>query len=566
MQPGSIEKYHSSLGCKLTGGMFSTQGPVLGAKSSFVIAGRYIDFSTLSYFMKDRGTPRIGDLYIKGIHLLNDRDDISATGLLSYNSYTMHYPVVETDDVTAQVHENVCEEQQKILQGGCGITYRAPRGFFSNKAVFSCSFRDGGTADSLYLYSDSFFTARYSNNPFQEDRDARYRVGLTINSDAAINTTFLLSFGARSQYQQCLMNTSTTRQYQGLFTYCNNGAPALGWRIETPRQRTIRFGAMESAGFGELTAKTGALTSSLGVRADYFHLLHAVALSPRLSMALTFDKIGAFLASCGIQHQFPSEIPSLLFYTYSMVASMDDHAAQKAMVDVMNRLQPLRCYQASLGFSRWLTPWMRMQSDAYFKWYDRDYHFISPDQQEVFYFEENNLVLYPQNGRRKAYGIEGALESPAKSRLRYSMGASLFTVKNQYRDGTWYDDWTNVGYTLSLSLGMNFLNNNYLSLTAMGNGGRPYCPQVISEDCIGRKTTAYASAQNYYTEKLDPIFSANVKYTFRKNIGRATVELFVEALNALNSQPTLDYRFNGEEFKAIKPYGIIPIVGAEVEW
>jgi hypothetical protein len=316
-----------------------------------------------------------------------------------------------------------------------------------------------------------------------------------------------------------------------------------------------------------VTVSAAAVTSSLGLRADYYRLLRSTAVSPRLAVAMTHKNIGTVRAVCSIQHQFPIEMPSLLFYTYSYFPEFDDQAAENATINFLHKIQPLRCYQASLGVERDLTPWMHLTSDAYFKWYDREYHFISPKLQEVFYFDDNgNLMLHRQNGRRKAYGIEGVIESPRENRLHYSIAGSVMQVKNRYRDGNWYDDWTNVGYAVSCSFGMRFLDNHTISLSAAGNGGRPYCKEVIVEDCIGRKTAEYASDQNYYSDRIERLFSANLRYGFRRQFGRATTELFIEVLNMFNCQPTLEYQFNGEVLRPIKPFGIVPIIGGEIKW
>jgi hypothetical protein len=174
--------------------------------------------------------------------------------------------------------------------------------------------------------------------------------------------------------------------------------------------------------------------------------------------------------------------------------------------------------------------------------------------------------LQPQNGNRRAYGIELELNSPKRDGISYTLGGSLFDVKNRYRDGLWYDDWTNVRYTASAALGVRLFTNHNFSVGVQGHGGRPYCPEVIVEDCIGRKSAEYEPGSRYFSQRLAPLFSTHVRYGFGKTFKRVSAELYVEILNLLNSQPTLEYRFDGVNFQEVKPFGILPIIGGTVRW
>jgi hypothetical protein len=209
---------------------------------------------------------------------------------------------------------------------------------------------------------------------------------------------------------------------------------------------------------------------------------------------------------------------------------------------------------------------MELKTGAYLKWYDREYNFVSPKLQEVLFLTaDQQWDLRPQDGRRRAYGFELTLASPPRDGVTYSAGGSLFDVKNRWADGTWYDDWTNVRYTGSLSIGARLLRRHSFSFTLQGHGGRPYCPEMVVEDCIGRKSSLYEPG-NYYARRLDRYISTHVRYGFEASLRRLAIETFVEAINLLNRQPVLEYRFNGESYLAIRPFGIVPIVGVKIAW
>ncbi|MBN1577978.1 MAG: Plug domain-containing protein [Chitinispirillaceae bacterium] len=566
LKNGLFTQRRHSLGCKLNGGMFSTEGPFLKGNGSYVLACRYIDFSLFKRFIADLGIPRLGDAYFKGMYLGHKAGDLSITGLLSHNTFNWHYPVVETEDVSAQVHGNTIEEIQRIVQGGCGMTYQVQRETMSHRADVSVSFRDGGGNDSLHYFTDTFFVSRYAGNPVRKDSDTRFRVILTTKSDIIFGDTRFLTFGIRGNYQDYRFLTNDNRRY-GLYVFCSDTGAFVVDLNKPPRKRLMHLDGLEASGYAELTSEADPFEWSIGMRADYYQLLRDVALSPRLAITLQKEGMGSLMATCGIEHQFPTEMPSLFFYFLSWFTEMSDDSATVQARSYLERLEPLRCYQAAVGYERQLASWMMLKADAYFKWYDREYHFVSPKTQEVFYVNaEQELALRPQNGQRRAFGVELTLNSPKRDGINYSIGGSIFDVKNRYSDGKWYDDWTNVRYTASFSLGIRLFHNHLISIGAQGHGGRPFCPESILVDCIGRKASMYEPGQQFYSQRLDRLFYTHLRYGFEKTFNRLSAELFVEILNLFNSQPTLEYRFNGEGFEQVKPFGILPIIGGTIEW
>jgi hypothetical protein len=362
--------------------------------------------------------------------------------------------------------------------------------------------------------------------------------------------------------------TVNNRQYRGMYAFCSDdGAAVIVKRDDPPLKRSMRLDGLEAGGYAEVTSAIGRAEASLGLRADYYQLLHDVAVSPRCAVTFRDDRLGSLTATCGIQHQFPTDMPSLFFYFLTWFTGMSDDSAAGRTRSFLHRMEPLRCYQTTIGFERQIAPWMVLKTGSYVKWYDREYHFVSPKNQEVLYVNsEGRWDLRPQNGNRRAYGLEVSLTSPKHDGITYALAGSVFDVKNRYSDGNWYDDWTNVRYTVSFSFGVRLFHHHHFSVGAQGHGGRPYCPEFVVEDCIGRKSPMYEPGRDYYSQLLDRLFSANLRYGFEKSFHRVSTELFVEILNLLNSQPILEYRFNGETFEEVKPFGIVPIVGVTIVW
>jgi hypothetical protein len=174
--------------------------------------------------------------------------------------------------------------------------------------------------------------------------------------------------------------------------------------------------------------------------------------------------------------------------------------------------------------------------------------------------------LREQYGERRAFGIEGSLDNHDAKRLFYSIGGSLFDIKNRYDNGSWQNDWTDVHYTYSFSLGTRILGSHALSFSLQGSGGRPFCPQTVVADCINRKFAVYDQEAAWFSRHLERLLTTSMRYAFTRRAGRLRTEGFIEVLNVLDYTPTLEYKWNGDRFVEVKPFKITPIVGATVNW
>ena len=196
MKSGSFSSVHSNVGVKLTGGIASVEGPAFGRGASFVLAGRYIDFSTLRSIIGDEGIPRLGDLFGKLLFLPSKNLAVSATGIFSYNTYRYDFPIQEQgDDWTA--YQNTLDEKQKILQGGAGVLVHYKDETQEHRVGLGYSVRSGASYDSLESFSDSFYAGRYAKNPVRSAGDDRSHLTLNTNSSFTLAANQTISAGVR---------------------------------------------------------------------------------------------------------------------------------------------------------------------------------------------------------------------------------------------------------------------------------------------------------------------------------------------------------------------------------
>jgi hypothetical protein len=567
MKSGSFSQVKGDAGIKLTGGLASFEGPVAGRFGSLALAGRYVDFSAIRTFIRDDGIPQLGDGFGKIMFLLNKNLTASATGLVSYNTYRYDYPVTLQSDNGA-LFANTLNEKQRIVQGGAGVYVHYKDEEIEHQLYASFSGRNGISSDSLSDYSDSFPVHQYAKNPIHtlEDNRIHYTVHTTSTIQAGKNQ--VLSAGVRLNDNRYDFSTSDESQRNGTCIICQGDTPVTVYWKQTPVEKTMHLEGNEFGLFGDHTLSLGPWQSSIGIRTDYFGLLGDFAASPRISEMLTLSPTaGNLMASLGLYHQFPTDLPGMVFNYLSLFTGMSTDSILRVEQRLLSQAKPLRCLQGSVGYD--ITPggMSRLECDLYYKWYDQEYRFLAPDIQDMLYVKEDGSPgMRPQDGKRKAYGLELTASNARQSWYFYSLGCSVFDVKDMFSDEHWYSDWTNVGYTYSLSVGATVLRRHSFSFSVQGSGGRPYCQEILQSDCIGRLSAVLDKNSPYYSQRLQRIITTNARYCFTMRIAQMELESNVEIINLLNYKPVLEYKFNGTGFQQVTPFGITPIVGLTVRF
>jgi hypothetical protein len=564
MKNGSLYESRQSLGVKLTGGMVSAEGPITNGKSSYALSGRYVDFSALRTYVKDAGLPKVADFFGKIFIVASDALDLSATGVLSWNHYRFFYPSIEIG-YDGTLHGNEKNEIERILQGGGGMKLRYVQGSAVHEARLAASFRNGSKADSLSSLDDPFFADRYAANPFWIKKDKRIRYQMNTSSTFSLSERQKLSLGVRAGVNRYGFSERNDSNYAGNCVICKETGPDTVFIREVPKQKSVSFYGMEPGLFLEYAAVFRLLRFTAGMRADYFDLLRDAAFSPRLSLAITPRAIGSFSAAGGLYHQFPTEVPSFAFAVLPFGAPADSLAELERAF--LRQSDPQRCWQASLGYNRFIRHDHEVRIETYYKWYDREYGFVVADTQQFFENDRSGTIkMRDQHGKRRAVGIEGSLGNHESQRFFYSLSGSLFDIKNRYDDGSWQHDWTDVGYTFALSCGARLFGSHSISLSVQGSGGRPYCPKIIVDDCVKRKIAVFDADIPYFSQRLEKLVYASMRYSFLHQGGKLRTEGFLEVLNVLDYTPTLEYKWSGNRFVEVKPFNITPILGATVYW
>jgi hypothetical protein len=325
---------------------------------------------------------------------------------------------------------------QRILQGGAGVSVHYKGASVDQQTTIGASGRSGISSDSLGTYPDSFFSSTYAKNPVSRDKDTRIHFSAHSVSTFSAGRNQTVSAGIRLNESRYDLATADEWKHEGTCTVCENDSPVtVNWTY-APTEDAVRFFGAEAGLFAGHEYTAGALQSSIGIRADYFQLLDDIAISPRISEMISLgDAGGSLLGGAGRYNQFPTDLPTIVFNYLSSTTPLPADSMRRTAAD-------------------------------------------------------GEPAMQPQDGKRRAYGIEVSLCNARRSWLSYSGAVSLFDVKNRFGNARWYNDWTNVGYTFSLSGGATVLNDHTFSVLLQGSGGRPFCPELVQSDCIGRKSAA----------------------------------------------------------------------------
>lgn len=564
MNNGSPDKFKGSAGIKLTGGMLSVEGPIANNTGSFIGALRYVDFTQISRVVKDKGIPKLGDLFTKLTLFKKGNLTFTATGLLSFNNYRFGYPAVFTSPEGTETFSNYKNEIERILQGGVGLTTefgtRAPQ-----QIQLSTSFRNGMRYDSLNDLTGPFFQTGFARNPIVKSGNGRIKTVLKYNVTILVTEQDSITGGVNANATNYNIVKGDYSQYSGTCIECQNGQPVTVQWTKTPDADSVSFRGLEYGGYIGLHLKRGILKFNGGTRVDHYQLLDNTVFSPSVSLSIAPGKLGTLQLSYGIFHQFPTELPLLLFNDLASGTSQSENSLKQNMQSLLKKIDPYRSTHYGLGFEKDFFGLFTLQSNLYYKWYDREFVFANPYYITVL--KNNNDGTYStsrQDGKRKATGIELMIKNSTDSWYHYSLGSSVFKVLNKYNDKTWYHDWTDVGYTLNISAGCKFLKYHNISFSGSVMGGRPYNRQDIAADCIGRKYSVTENSQVWFGNRLDKIISVNARYACSLKLRNASIQGSIEIMNLLNQQPVLEYRFNGERFVEVTPFGFTPIVGMSV--
>jgi hypothetical protein len=303
-----------------------------------------------------------------------------------------------------------------------------------------------------------------------------------------------------------------------------------------------------------------------GIRDDYYTKKNAHGISPRLSATLDLNRIGTFSLSTGLYYQYPSYVFSAGKY---FKVEFDNSNGD------IEDLELQRNVQGVAGYEKMLSKFVLLGVEGYYKYYDREplYELDTimqlPGEAPA---GQRKIIADPDKyGTKKAYGMEVYVHNKKMDKFFYQCSYSLFTVKQQYTNGKWYDDDDNLRNCASLIVGSNFHRSHRVSISLDFTEGYPVTP--IHEAASDRaKRTLYDLHNGWNDDRRDARVNLSFRYdmTFYFRWGNLTA--YAEIENMLHNQDVYQefYRLGDKypegEIKRIDGKGIFPIGGLTIDF
>jgi hypothetical protein len=582
LRTGSFTNYKMETEANIAGLGFTCEGPI-AKKASFLTSVRMVDLSSLDRFLHLEGVPRFGDGMLKLVYIPNQSHSFRALALGAvdnyhekYDPYGFRFPTSYDEWIyqgggIADWTWNTETIKNVLSASGSGRReFSHDDAIDENEAMKPDTFianlsewgRTNTLIDSLLLPTDTLYfqILRYTGGRLWETTDLRWRI--------MAKDRFTLLLGDRDQLEAgCSFETNRYRickesasEAQDLYIYSNNGE-----QVVEPKGSWHSFSidsalyVQHAGGYAEYVFDREWIKVLAGLRGDYYTVLTDYGLSPRLGVQFNPSAaIGRFSMSGGLYFQFPSDFSGLISDIITMYPNVKTSGAP--LEDA--RLQ--RNWQGVVRYERQAGEHHQVSLESYYKWYDREFPLISPDNRLYGEWGRDSFrwLIDKANGKKRAYGLEAVLGRNTFDRLYYTCSYALFNVENRYTNKKWYNDENNVAMVGNLTVGSNFAKHHGLSLRLTASGGRPY--SAIQRVGPGN-SFEYDTAKGYYTERLDPLLSASCRYSFTFDRTWGSMTGYIEIWNLFNQTSVMQRYFNGSSgYEDMHLNGIIPIAGVKV--
>ena len=295
------------------------------------------------------------------------------------------------------------------------------------------------------------------------------------------------------------------------------------------------------------------MTTTFGVRYDYFSFTEKGQPSPRFSFNLNLSEKTSLNGAVGLYYQ---PLPLMLL-------------AQK---DEFKTLETPRSNHYILGVKHLLAQDIQLTLETYYKDY-RNYP-LDPSQPQLFVADEiafahivGNFEKLSSAGKAYSAGVEMTLQKKL-ARDIYGLVSGSYS-RSRYRDldGKWRDRIFDNRILFSTEGGYKPEGRSWeFSLRWILGGGAPYTPLDLEKSALINRTVLDADRIN--DERYPAYHSLNLRFDKRFNFGGSNLIFYLSVWNAYNRENVAAYYWDETEEKADVQYqwSMIPLFGLEYEF
>jgi hypothetical protein len=309
------------------------------------------------------------------------------------------------------------------------------------------------------------------------------------------------------------------------------------------------------------------LKCGLGLRGDYYTLVHKPAISPRASVSYNVGSLGTISADVGLLYQFPTFLEPFLFSDYTG-GSLSTFGLQ-------------RCTQGGLGYEKTFWDVYLFTVESYFKWYDREFAYVDPDGPQLIgslvMNDQQDLQNRPQqSGKKRSYGIDVSIKKMQFDKFYFSAGYSFNMTENRYANNKWYPDAQNRRNSGFLTIGTNYFKHHGLALTIKAGEGVPYSTmRTVQDTSIWNDGSIHyyyrlehLNEQYWMHKRFDSYALLGLRYSFRVFPRWGNITGYIDIQNLLDQRIpyAVDFDPNTGDITFLKGSCLLPMFGITVDF
>ncbi len=504
------------------------EGPLFNNRGSWLFSARrsYLELVVKTLDVGSTVAPSYGDYQWKVVYNINPKNKLTFIGLWGDDHNNPDREAAEENDMLYYGNQDIYERTT-------GVNWRILWG------------KSG--------YSNTSFT--YTGNEFKEDY---YQTNMGIHFVENRSNEIAFKF---SNINHILLNKKNTIEFgieaKNLVSKYNSWYAEFTDALGNTTPELILNDDVEANKIGVfvnyIMEPFSRITTTLGLRSDYFSYNENIHISPKLSFSYKFNHLTSLNLSTGIYYQ---NLP-LLF--------LSQNESNKNLKDLM-------AIHYVIGLEHLLTENTRLTMEIYQKDYEN--FPIDPKQPSLFiideiyygygFYQSHNKLI--DNGKAYSRGVEFIVQKKLAKDLYGLVSASYFRARYKDGNGIWIDRVFDNQFIFNFQGG--YKPNNMWEFSASWTyaGGAPYTPLDVK---ASRQYHREVLDENKINQSRYPDYhSLNIRSDRRFYFKHSYLIFYLSIWNAYNHKNVATYFWNDKEQKVgvIYQWLIMPIIGLEYEF
>lgn len=522
---GNRDEFDGQLDLNMAGVGAVLEGPLSGGRGSWVFSGRRSYLDLLVDAIAIGVAPKYSDYQGKVVYDLSSKSKLSLLGLVGID-------YIDFDSSTSWEDGNQFYGEFSGYEYAYGANWRylwGGRGY-SNTSL-------------------SYNATKYKGD-VQETKSGRHLFDQN-SVEAGINIRNVNHYSAGEQHQwefgfdaKYLM---TDFDYH-LYDYVNSFGDTIPELVVDDYTGAPLVGGFVSHVW-QLHHK---LTTTLGLRYDWFEYNGHSHLSPRFSFNYRFNQQTSLSGAAGVYRQF---LPLSLMTQRQQFVDLADPIA----------------YHGILGVSHLLGDDTKLSVETYYKQYDN--FPLDPAQPQIFLADElgfarmvGNFETLKAEGQAWAAGIEATVQKKLVAGVYGLLAGSYSRTRYRGLDGIWRDRLFDNKINFSAEGGYKPNNKWEFSLRWVAAGGRPQTP--LDLDRSRAQNVSVRDALRVNEDRIPAYHSLNLRVDRRYNFNKSSLIVFFSIWNAYNRKNVSMYYWNEIERQedVLYQWSTLPVLGLEFEF